>query len=92
MSDYVMRGCSCPVTGHAERTGWVRTDDRMLMRDLNGSGRIDNITQIFRRRDLGGRVLSALDGNNDARSTRPTRVHRTSTAMAWSTRTTRLPH
>ena len=32
---------------YGERTGWVRPDDGLLVRDLNGNGTIDDITEMF---------------------------------------------
>ncbi|EFO34067.1 proprotein convertase P [Roseibium sp. TrichSKD4] len=33
--------------GHLERTGWVAPDDAMLVHDLDGNGRIDDITETL---------------------------------------------
>jgi len=32
---------------YGERTGWVRPDDGLLVRDLDGNGTIDDITEMF---------------------------------------------
>jgi hypothetical protein len=33
--------------GFAERVGWVSPQDGQLARDLNGNGKIDDITELF---------------------------------------------
>ena len=54
--------------GYAERTGWVRPDDGILVRDLNGNGRIDNVTEMFGGLGVSGFAqLAALDGNHDGK-------------------------
>jgi hypothetical protein len=52
---------------YAERTGWVRPDDGILVRDLNGNGRIDNITEMFGGTSSGFTQLALLDGNHDGK-------------------------
>ncbi|MGB9367336.1 MAG: calcium-binding protein, partial [Xanthobacteraceae bacterium] len=53
--------------GYAERTGWVRSDDGILVRDLNGNSRIDNITEMFGGTTSGFAQLALLDGNHDGK-------------------------
>jgi hypothetical protein len=53
--------------GYAERSGWVRPDDGILVRDLNGNGRIDNITEMFGGTTSGFAQLALLDGNQDGK-------------------------
>src|SRR5256714_14245540 len=53
--------------GYAERAGWVRPDDGILVRDLNGNGRIDNVTEMFGGASSGFVQLAALDGNHDGK-------------------------
>ena len=54
--------------GYAERAGWVRPDDGILVRDLNGNGRIDNVTEMFGGMGVSGFTqLAALDGNHDGK-------------------------
>ncbi len=53
--------------GYAERTGWVRPDDGILVRDLDHNGRIDNITEMFGGASSGFAQLAALDGNQDGK-------------------------
>jgi hypothetical protein len=53
--------------GYAERAGWVRPDDGILVRDLNGNGRIDNVTEMFGGATSGFAQLAALDGNQDGK-------------------------
>jgi hypothetical protein len=33
--------------GFAERVGWVNPDDGLLAMDVNGNGRIDDITELY---------------------------------------------
>ncbi|MEO7178944.1 MAG: calcium-binding protein, partial [Allosphingosinicella sp.] len=52
--------------GFGERTGWVRGDDGFLVRDSNGNGHIDNVSEMFGNRATPGfAVLSAYDLNAD---------------------------
>ncbi|HMP56978.1 MAG TPA: hypothetical protein PKD92_10455, partial [Novosphingobium sp.] len=59
----------------AELSGWVGRDDGFLVRDLNGNGRIDNITEMFGNQFEGGyqalgvHDLVANGGNGDGRIT-----------------------
>ena len=54
------------VNGYAERSGWVKPDDALLARDVNGNGRIDDITELFGNDTTSGfTVLAALDSNGD---------------------------
>jgi hypothetical protein len=52
---------------YAERTGWVRPDDGILVRDLDGDGRIDDVTEMFGGSASGFAALAALDGNLDGK-------------------------
>ncbi|HMO06583.1 MAG TPA: calcium-binding protein, partial [Paracoccaceae bacterium] len=50
----------------AERTGWLAGDDGFLVRDLNGNGRIDDITEMFGGPGRSGVAdLAAFDLNGD---------------------------
>ena len=52
--------------GFAEWTGWVAPDDGILALDVNGNGRIDDISEVFGNATTDGFTeLSALDDNND---------------------------
>jgi hypothetical protein len=54
--------------GFAERTGWVGGDDGLLARDLNGNGKIDDITELFGNAATPGfGVLATLDSNSDGK-------------------------
>ena len=62
--------------GFAERTGWVGKDDGLLVRDLNGNGRIDTGAELFGSETLltngspaanGFAALAELDANHDGR-------------------------
>ncbi|MEA2879899.1 MAG: hypothetical protein QOF14_5095, partial [Hyphomicrobiales bacterium] len=54
--------------GFAERTGWVGGDDGLLARDLNGNGKIDDITELFGNAATPGfGVLATLDSNGDGK-------------------------
>ncbi|MCP4096559.1 MAG: hypothetical protein GY748_09995, partial [Planctomycetaceae bacterium] len=45
-----------------EQTGWVSSDDGFLVRDINGNGVIDDITEMFGAPDVGGySELAVLD-------------------------------
>ena len=60
--------------GFAERTGWIGKDDGLLVRDLDGNGRIDSGRELFGSETLlasgnkaanGFEALAELDGNSD---------------------------
>jgi hypothetical protein len=52
--------------GVAERTAWVGADDGLLARDLDGSGAIEGIGELFGQADQSGfAALSALDSTGD---------------------------
>ncbi|MGN7932723.1 calcium-binding protein, partial [Sphingopyxis sp. 22461] len=52
--------------GFAENAGWVGGNDAFLVRDINGNGRIDDITEMFGNRTTSGfTALAALDSNSD---------------------------
>ncbi|MEY4768014.1 MAG: hypothetical protein RL637_653 [Pseudomonadota bacterium] len=60
--------------GFAEQTGWVGANDGLLVRDINGNGKIDNGSELFGSETLlengtkaanGFEALKALDGNGD---------------------------
>ena len=52
--------------GFAENAGWIGGNDAFLVRDTNGNGIIDNITEMFGNRTTSGfTALAALDSNND---------------------------
>ena len=62
------------VNGMAEATGWVGADDGLLVRDLNGNGRIDDGRELFGSSTRlasgalaanGFEALADLDGNRD---------------------------
>ena len=62
--------------GFAEATGWVKSDDGLLVRDLNGNGQIDNGRELFGNNtalagggyaENGFLALADLDGNADGR-------------------------
>ncbi|WP_145984416.1 calcium-binding protein [Bradyrhizobium nitroreducens] len=54
--------------GFAERVGWVRGGDGMLVRDLNGNGKIDDIGEMFGNDQTPGFTqLAGLDGNHDGK-------------------------
>jgi Ca2+-binding RTX toxin-like protein len=50
---------------YAERTGWVKPDDGILVRDLNGDGIINDVTEMFGGATSGFSALAELDGNAD---------------------------
>ena len=52
---------------YAERTAWVRPDDGFLVRDIDGNGKIDDVTEMFGGRTSGFAVLATLDGNHDGK-------------------------
>ena len=52
--------------GFAEKVGWTKPDDGQLARDLNGNGRIDDITELFGDDLISAFFkLSLLDTNGD---------------------------
>ncbi|GAB0057809.1 hypothetical protein SIID45300_02141 [Candidatus Magnetaquicoccaceae bacterium FCR-1] len=57
--------------GSLSRAGWIDGADGFLVRDLNGNGRIDDITEMFSEFYAGSRhasgmdALATLDGNHD---------------------------
>lgn len=62
--------------GFAERTGWVNKYDGLLVRDLNGNGRIDNGGELFgnytklangQMAANGFEALNDLDDNHDGK-------------------------
>lgn len=66
--------------GHQERTGWVGADDGILVHDLNGDGRINNITETLSEYygaaegtgavwASGFAALASLDSNGDGQIT-----------------------
>jgi Ca2+-binding RTX toxin-like protein len=54
--------------GFSERTAWVGGDDGFLARDLNGNGKIDDITELFGDNSTTGfSTLAMLDSNHDGK-------------------------
>ena len=62
--------------GFAEQTGWVGSDDGLLVRDLNGNGQIDSGRELFGDQTLlnngtraanGFQALAELDANHDGK-------------------------
>lgn len=54
--------------GFAEQTAWVSGDDGLLVRDLDASGTIDNVSELFGSSTIDGfALLSELDTNGDLR-------------------------
>ncbi len=54
--------------GFAEKTGWVRGDDAILVRDLNANGKIDNVGEMFGNASTTGfSALATLDSNADGK-------------------------
>ncbi|HEX8240488.1 MAG TPA: calcium-binding protein [Allosphingosinicella sp.] len=52
--------------GFGERTGWMRGDDGFLVRDSNGNGKIDDVTEMFGNASTSGfAMLSGFDLNAD---------------------------
>lgn len=52
--------------GFAEHTGWAGPQDGFLVRDTNGNGEIDDITEMFGNRTVGGfDMLADFDSNSD---------------------------
>ncbi len=55
----------------AERSGWLKGDDGFLVHDLNGNGRIDDISEMFGGVGRSGiEQLAKLDSNGDGKITR----------------------
>jgi len=58
--------------GFAERSGWVGKDDALLVRDLDGNGSIDGLSEVFGASDPSSNgfiTLKALDSNGDNKIT-----------------------
>lgn len=54
--------------GFAEKVGWVRGGDGMLVRDLDGNGAIDDVAEMFGNPSTPGFAqLATLDGNADGK-------------------------
>jgi Ca2+-binding RTX toxin-like protein len=54
--------------GFAERIGWVKADDGLLAMDVNGNGRIDDITELYGDDQMPAfQKLRLLDTNGDSR-------------------------
>lgn len=54
--------------GFAERTGWVSSDDGILVRDINQNGTVDNVTELFGSSTVDGFTkLETLDANMDGK-------------------------
>jgi Ca2+-binding RTX toxin-like protein len=54
--------------GFAEPVGWVDENDGILVRDLNGNGKIDNDNEMFGGPSTSGFAqLATLDGNHDGK-------------------------
>ena len=60
--------------GFAEKTGWISSDDALLVRDINGNGQIDNGSELFGDQTIlsngekaanGFEALADLDSNHD---------------------------
>jgi len=52
--------------GFARHTAWVGASDALLVRDINGNGRIDDISELFGNATISGFTeLAALDSNAD---------------------------
>ena len=52
--------------GFAERIGWVNPDDGLLAMDVNGNGRIDDITELYGDDQMPAfQKLRGIDGNAD---------------------------
>ena len=53
--------------GFLERTGWVGSDDALLVRDIGGDGRITSVAELFGDESgaVGFAALAELDSNND---------------------------
>ncbi|WP_091753513.1 calcium-binding protein [Methylobacterium sp. ap11] len=69
----------------AERTGWIGADDGFLVRDRNGNGRIDDISEMFGGVGRSGFAdLAALDSDGDGRITKADLLW--STLQVWRDR------
>ncbi|MGX5829997.1 hypothetical protein [Mesorhizobium sp. 43Arga] len=54
--------------GFAERTGWVSADDGILVRDANGNGVADDVSELFGSSTQDGfAVLETFDTNGDGK-------------------------
>jgi hypothetical protein len=54
--------------GGKVESAWVQGDDALLVRDVNGNGRIDDVNELFGNNDThanGFAALAAYDDNND---------------------------
>ena len=52
--------------GFAEKTAWIGADDGFLALDINGNGRIDDLSELFGGKDVNGFIkLSIHDLNGD---------------------------
>ena len=60
--------------GFAEKTGWISSDDALLVRDINENGQIDNGSELFGNQTIlsngekaanGFEALADLDSNHD---------------------------
>ena len=60
--------------GFAEKTGWISSDDALLVRDINGNGQIDDGSELFgdqtvlsngKKAANGFEALADLDSNQD---------------------------
>lgn len=60
--------------GFAEKTGWISSDDALLVRDINGNGQIDDGSELFGDQTIlsngekaanGFEALADLDSNHD---------------------------
>ena len=56
--------------GFREKTGWLKSDDGLLVFDRNGDGYINDISELFGNQTTGGFTeLQELDSNNDGQIT-----------------------
>ena len=56
--------------GFREKTGWLKSDDGLLVLDRNGDGYINDISELFGNQTTGGFTeLQVLDSNNDGQIT-----------------------
>ncbi|MEW8110519.1 MAG: calcium-binding protein [Candidatus Thiodiazotropha endolucinida] len=52
--------------GYAEQTAWVSADDGLLVRDIDQSGTIDDVTELFGSPTIDGfALLAEMDSNGD---------------------------